>query len=652
MSIQILNIVLYSRRGDRRVLSLRPGEMNIITGDSMTGKSALISIVDYCLGSSSCAVPEGIIRNNVAWYGVLFFDGSSQHFVARRSPAPGRTTTSDAYYTVGAAVPLPNASEISATTTIDGVVERLAAVVGIGVALHEPLKGQSRSPVGATLRNSLAFVFQTQNEISQPGFLFHKQSDNWVAQSIKDTLPYFLGAVDDKFVYKSTKLKEVRRQLRERRRTLDRLEAISGDGLGGAAPLLSEARDVGLLPREAMPSTWEEAVDAFRATMDASPDQHLFRYEESVEQSELIELNAERGRLRDQLRRQQDELDAMRSFLNDENGYSKETKEHVSRLSSLGIFASADSGSCPVCDQSASGHVPTSLQLKSELRRATEQLGSVAKRTPGLESLLSKQETNVSDTRRLLKENRAAMEAIRRSDDRLIEFRDAASRQAHVLGRISLFLETLPQTADSSDLRREISELEGEAERLETELSDENERERLESILSVIGKNLTIWAERLKHEHGGNPFRMDPRRLQLVADADTNAHPIPMDRMGSGANALCCHVIAHLALHTWFVRKDRPVPRFLFLDQPSQVYFPAERDDSGSMASLEDEDRTAVVRIFELIRDVVADLSPGLQVIITEHADVTDEWYKAAVVERWRRGAALIPPDWLEDPSQ
>ena len=120
-----------------------------------------------------------------------------------------------------------------------------------------------------------------------------------------------------------------------------------------------------------------------------------------------------------------------------------------------------------------------------------------------------------------------------------------------------------------------------------------------------------------------------------------------MDRMGSGANWLGCHLIAHLALHTWFVRKDRPVPRFLFLDQPSQVYFPAERDVGGSMAVLEDEDRLAVLRIFELIRDVVAVLDGGFQVIVTEHADPTEDWYQASVVERWRNGAALIPSEWL-----
>lgn len=645
MSIQILDIVIYSKRGERRVLSLRPGEMNIITGDSKTGKSALISIVDYCLGSSSCAIPAGVIRNNVAWYGVRFSDGAAQHFVARRSPDPGRTTTSDAYYSVGAEVALPVSTALSATTNIDSVVERLTAIVGLGLNLHEPPDGHTRDPLSAKLRHALAFVFQAQNEISQPGFLFHKQSDNWVAQSIKDTLPYFLGAVDDNFVAKKAKLKQLRRDLRDRERALARLEAITGGGLGGAAPLVAEARDVGLLPAGMAPSTWDEALDVLRAAMAASPEEQLVRYEESTDQAELVRQNEARSQLREQLRRQEDEVRAMRSLLVDEGGYSTEATEQVSRLSSLGIYTSSDSGCCPLCDQPTGERVPSSQQLQSELNRASAQLSSVAKHTPGLEALVVEQESKVAETRRLLRDNRAAMEALRRSDDRLLHLRDAATRRAHVIGRISLFLETLPQVADSSDVRREIVGIQREIETLGADLSDEKLQERLDSILSVIGRRLTEWADRLELEHSGNPFRLDLRRLQLVADAETG--PIPMDRMGSGANWLGCHIIAHLALHTWFVRKARPVPRFLFLDQPSQVYFPAERDVGGSMDVLKDEDRRAVIRIFELIRDVVAELSPGLQVIITEHADVTEDWYQAAVVERWRNGVALVPSDWL-----
>jgi hypothetical protein len=119
------------------------------------------------------------------------------------------------------------------------------------------------------------------------------------------------------------------------------------------------------------------------------------------------------------------------------------------------------------------------------------------------------------------------MEALRRSDDRLVQLRDGATRRAYVIGRISLFLETVPQVADSSDRRREIEESQREIEKLEADLSDEKLQERLDSILSVIGRRLTI----------------------------------------------------------------------------------------------------------------------------TEHADVTEDWYQAAVVERWRNGVALIPADWLTAPD-
>jgi ABC-type lipoprotein export system ATPase subunit len=46
MSMQILDIVLYSHDGRRRVVSLKPGLVNVITGASKSGKSALIDIVD------------------------------------------------------------------------------------------------------------------------------------------------------------------------------------------------------------------------------------------------------------------------------------------------------------------------------------------------------------------------------------------------------------------------------------------------------------------------------------------------------------------------------------------------------------------------------------------------------------------------------
>lgn len=646
MSIQILDIVLYSNTGDRRVLTFRPGELNVITGDSKTGKSALISIVDYCLGSSKCGVPEGVIRDHVAWYAMRLTDGEAEHFVARRAPPPGREATSEAYYAVSKRIELPSHDALSATTNIDTVVDRLTRVIGIGLNVHEPPAGQTRAPIAARLRHALAFVFQPQNEISEPGFLFHKQGDTWVAQAIKDTLPYFLGAVEDDFVAKKARLKELRRELRDLERTLARHEAVAGKGLGRAGALISEARDVGLLEPDTAADTWDEAVEHLRLASKSSPEEQLARYELSLDQTELRKLNSDRSRLRQTMRRQAAELEAMRSLLADEGGFAREASEQASRLSSIGIFTPAEEPCCPLCDQPTPDQLARPEQLREELKRTVSRLETVAKHTPGLEALAVEQESSIAETRRLLRENRASLEAIRRADDRLQKLRDSAARRALVLGRVSLFLETLPHIADASKLRAQIAEVSSEIATLDEELSDAKIQERLDSILSVLAKQLTEWSRRLELEHAGSPFRLDLRRLLVVADAD--AGPVPMNRMGSGANWLGCHLIAHLALHSWFMRRNRPVPRFLFLDQPSQVYFPAEGGEDRSMRTLVDKDREAVIRVFELLRDFVDELGGGFQIIVTEHADPSEDWYQAAVLEKWRGGKALIPSAWLD----
>lgn len=155
---------------------------------------------------------------------------------------------------------------------------------------------------------------------------------------------------------------------------------------------------------------------------------------------------------------------------------------------------------------------------------------------------------------------------------------------------------------------------------------------------------MSDWARLLELEHSASPLRLDLKKLTIVADTDDG--PVPMDRMGSGENWVGYHLIGHLALHKWFVDRDRPVPRFLFLDQPSQVYFPPETDINGFMSSVTEDDREAVSRIFRFAFDVVNAMTLRFQVVITEHADINEDWYQGAVVERWRQGLKLVPDDW------
>ena len=125
--------------------------------------------------------------------------------------------------------------------------------------------------------------------------------------------------------------------------------------------------------------------------------------------------------------------------------------------------------------------------------------------------------------------------------------------------------------------------------------------------------------------------------------------PRPLSRIGSGENWLGYHLATHFALHRHFRHDRRPVPAFLFLDQPTQVYFPADQDpDTRDVDNLRDEDRQKVARMFRLMFRVVEELAPDFQLIVTDHADLRDDaTFQSAVVEKWfEPGKALIPEDW------
>lgn len=642
MSIQILDIVLYAEDRHPRVLSLQPGRLNIITGDSKTGKSALISIVDYCLGSGSYQVPHGVIRGHVVWYGLRLTDGQTQHFVARRAPDANRQSTTDAYYVTGSSLAIPSLEQLDVTTNIDTVVERLGVVTGIALNRHDPPEHQTRAPLTATLRHALAYVFQPQTEISQPGFLFHGQNDTWFAQAIKDTFPYFLGVVEEDYVAKAAQLKELRRELRAQEQALTRIETLTSDN--SIASLVSEARDVGLLAADYVSDSPSEDMATLQTIMARPLAEQVDDASTAIDQAELVRLNDRRTELRRDLHRLDDELKAMIALRNEENAYTHEASEQVSRLESIGLLEASDENRCPLC-QHASDRFPLYAELDAELRSASAQLAAVRRSTPGLDALVVEKTRELEQVRVALQENWDALEAVRRSDQRLSALRDSATRRAMVLGRISATVDSYPSRQDSSDLRSYVADLAQRIKLLETELSDETVRERVDSCLSRLSERMTRWATFLELEHSGVPFRLDRRKLEVIADAESG--PIPMSAMGSGANWLGCHLIAHLALHEWFVRRERPVPRFLFLDQPSQVYFPAETHAGTDGELPQDEDRLAVVRIFELIDNLVKELAPHMQVIMTEHADLNETWFQDAVTERWRNGAALIPLDWL-----
>ena len=646
--MQILEIVLYGYNGQKRVLPIKLGRTNIITGKSATGKSALIEIVDYCLGRGSCNIPEGVIRDNVAWFGLRLQFSSGQMFVARQTPSAKQQSTGRAFVVEGTIVESPDSAPPEPNTTINAVENQLTMKLGISPNLNTPAIGETRRPLEANIRHSLFYCFQQQNDIASKNYLFFRQHEDFVPQAIRDTLPYLLGAIQENQLALEQELQLARRELRRAEQLLKEAESIRGTGIGKAVGLFSEARQVGLLPDEETSSELAIVAERLRSLDRWTPDTATFTGSERLSQlqNELNELMQTHSEITDS-------INAAKTFANEADGFASEAHKQELRLESIELFNGSQQNAhvCPACTQTMSVPVPTAEAMRGSLEQLRQNLDATTKERPRLREYLETLEKQKEEIQQRYWEKTEDINSIYDEEAAAKQLLDLNARRARVVGRVSLWLESVDLTDRTSDLRNDVLRKQNRVTMLEQQLLGDEKEERLSSILNRIGIQMWDWARDLKLEHSSSPMRFDLPKVTVVVDREDR--PVSLNSLGSGENWVGIHLVAHLALHQHFHTHARPVPQFLFLDQPTQVYYPNDKDAEwqGSLEETDDEDQAAVSRMFNLIFKVVESLAPNFQVIITDHADLNETKFQDAVIEKWRNGAALVPEEWITPKS-
>jgi peptidoglycan hydrolase CwlO-like protein len=645
MRFQIINIAIYGAGGRIRSMEFKPDAVNIITGQSKTGKSALIHIVDYCLSARKvCNIPSGVIRRSVEWYAVKLQTSSGEIVIARRNPEQGKQYSEDIYIECGTSLSLPEPCRLIKNTNLETLSAILSQVLGIGDYSHEPKAGQTRKTGTADIDKALIYCFQEQSEIDSRKFLFHRQGEEYLPQSIKDYLPYFLGAATEDIVEKREKLRRLNRELKQIESRIAERNNLKGKSFERAFALLNEAKHVDLIAAdEQFQESWDYVRQMIKATLSENLEDDLAEPNTGV----LNDLLDRQQRIRESHRAAADELNSLRELKSSSNGFVSEMKEQKSRLESINIFDhSRDPNTCPLCSSQIHGAVPSVEAIRASLTDIDSQLEAVSNDTPHLDSMITKAEEQLAEIKKQLDEVKVSIKSLQTTDERISKMRDYNSRRALVKGRLSLFQESMPASNTDSTEDEIIKERLSERIRLiNADINDDALTERLESIISLVSARITSLAGKLEIEHSSSPMRLDIKKLTVVADTEDEI--IPLFHMGSGDTWVGAHIATHLALHYWFVKKQRPVPQFLFFDQPSQAYFPPDtpaevvRDQTAAVNS----DRQSVIRMFKLI----VEETKNFQVIITEHANIQEDWFQELIRENWWDGKAkLVPVGWTE----
>jgi hypothetical protein len=527
------------------------------------------------------------------------------------------------------------------------VIKDLSRRVGILPNLHMPPAGQSRDELEATIRHTVYYLFQTQGLIASKELLFHRQLEQLMPQTIKDTLPYFLGVVNSERVRLEHELRLAKRRLKLASRDLEEAHFVATDQLTRGQSLITEAQQVGILRSDLTVGTAEEIVETLRTVLTWAPSAAPL-----VEEDKLADLRRLADTRREEFKTLQKQIDAAEVFQRDAQAYASEAGEQLMRLQSIRLFDGANGPHrCPVCSSDLPAEVPTVSALNESLRRLGSDLQQVEGERPRLREYIDNLKTEREAARQRLTDAVFSLEATLSEQEASEEFRNANARAARVVGRVSLYVETVQLLNEQGTLQSAVRQAEIEVGRLEVLLAEDGEQDLLASIVNRMGLQMTRWAELLQLEHRA-PYRLDLNNLTVVADRP--GRPIPMQRMGGGKNYLGCHLVALLALHEHFVQNNCPVPGFLLLDQPTQVYFPSTQQYKALSGTTQetiesDADLDAVRRMFDLLFSVCAELAPNFQIIVLEHANLPDERYQQAVIETpWSGNGyhALVPEEW------
>jgi len=644
LSLQIRAIAIYSNRtGERREIRFDLGKLNIVTGASKTGKSALLDIVDYCWGREECTVPGGMVRRSVSWFAVLFDRNGEGVVIARRNPGPAAKTSDEIFFERGAAdLPLSDEGFVK-NVTADGLRSQLSILLGISENTYVPEPGSTRASLDASSSQAIFFSLQAQDEIANRRLLFHRQGEPYIPNAIKDTLPYFVGAMGEDHFLQRKRYNEARSRLRHLERQLADAKELANEAAGTAQSLLRECIRVGLLS----PSAPVTGIEDVRALLSVAAAPRPIAYARNDDPSaDLTDLEERRRRLRGDLQEIREEISDLQRLEREATDFKIEATEQHARLASIGLL-SDHTGShdvCPLCDSHLDVAVPSVSELRHSLSGLEGQLQSVRSDSPRLQARQAELEGRRNELDGTLRQVQADIVERIAQNERLRIEQDQFTEAARVAGRVGYYLENARTVNSDEGVRLAIARARAEVAELEALLDSEALEERLATALSLVSRDLTGFARQLDLEHGDSPLRLDRKNLTVVAD--TVDGPLSLPQFGSGENWVGYHVAAHLALHNLFRARNRPVPAFLMLDQPSQAHYPPERD-VGEIDGVSDEDQAAVARLYRLLFDYCEQLHPAMQIIICDHVQLLQDWFRDRTVERWRDNIKLVPMTWL-----
>jgi DNA repair ATPase RecN len=336
---------------------------------------------------------------------------------------------------------------------------------------------------------------------------------------------------------------------------------------------------------------------------------------------ELNELEAEESKVSLELTSLRRRLVEMNRVRESASNYHEALRIQRDRLSISEWIAQHRVGdeSCPLC---GGGLVPSDQKL-SELQEALakieEEAGQTFEIPAAFDREMQRVQSEVNDMTERLRAIQILKDALSRGSQEASTRQYQTQKVERFIGNLESSLSLHRRLGDDGELRGEVNHLRERATVLNEELRRENIEARKRRALRIVNANAERLLPMLDTERPNDPISLEIDDLTIkVTGTDREDY---LSEIGSGSNWLSYHLAVILALQQYFISlQHSPVPGFLVMDQPSQVYFPkrlvVRENETADDPQLQDEDIEAVRKAFKVMAHVVESAQGRFQIIV------------------------------------
>jgi len=648
-------------KNDIRKISFEKDKISIVHGISGTGKSSIISIIDYCLGASKCAIPVGIIRESVTWFGVVVEIQGYKYLIARKAPG-NKPVSNDFYFSFS-----PDEIPRTLTTTHNNITfkNKFNQLVQLS---NLPQSEENERPgfdARASYRDMAAFNYLPQHIVANPYTLFFKADSYQNKERLQRVMPFALGIINREYMIKERE----RYDLQKRLDSLYKQQEVNNKALQGwsfeVERIWRGCIELGLAPEpKVYANDKNQIVDKLKEINDTyirGDISNLLKnpnYEFTNNKLKELTIRGENiQRSIDDLRLKIRNYEQL--FL---KGHSfahaiKKEKEHTVGFDWLKESLSPD-GKCIACGSKTDSLINVVEHLGSQVSKINKISDALFDNPVADKELdsLKKELRNMQEELHKIRKNKLNLEEIDKSTN------NSLHKVYVLIGRIQEIISSLNKVKNTDDISKRIKEINLELLPLENYFKVSGRTIREYTIYKEINCLIEKYADQFKLERRGK-ITLEKKELTLSFKESEHSKNEFLWEVGSGANWMGYHISVFLALHEFLSNPERdklPPFSFIVIDQPSQVYFPSAASGTNELDALSSSnleiprtrhnDIIATKRIFEILSQALEENKFNFQIIVLEHADqsIWGDVKNTHESACWKEeGDGLIPKNWI-----